>query len=263
MESWLPLTGRIIGDMRSPEPWAELIKILETTWLDRDGNGWRPVLSALDVQGDYYAEALAFIRAHSWRLKLRAIRGWAPAGGKGITGIGLLRNTYTDKNTLTKVQNIDVDAAKTMLATMLSRSEPGPGYIHLPSGRNGQDVGGWDLETLAELTAEYRRQMPSKGGYTRRQWFKRPGRPNHRLDCAAYALAALAMSRLKIDTCDLQRIEARELEKQQKEKPAGESYEQPIRYGAINPVTGQVEQSPRREFQWGVQPTKIFDPSGW
>jgi len=63
MKTCLPLTGRIIGDMRSAEPWAELTKILETTWLDKDGNGYRPVIAAMDVQGDFYPEALAFIKS--------------------------------------------------------------------------------------------------------------------------------------------------------------------------------------------------------
>jgi phage terminase large subunit GpA-like protein len=70
--------------------------------------------------------------------------------------------------------------------------------FHLPS-INGEDVHAWDLESIAELTAEYRRQMPSKGGYSHYQWFKRPGHANHRLDCSVLCLAGLALSRLRID----------------------------------------------------------------
>jgi phage terminase large subunit GpA-like protein len=82
METWLPLTGRIVGDMRSEEPWAELIKVLEMTWLDKDGNGYKPVIAAMDVQGDYYPEALAFIKPLTWRLRLRLWCGQTPSGSE-------------------------------------------------------------------------------------------------------------------------------------------------------------------------------------
>jgi phage terminase large subunit GpA-like protein len=44
MEVWLPLTGRITGDMRSEEVWGALLEALTTTWLDHDGNAYRPVI---------------------------------------------------------------------------------------------------------------------------------------------------------------------------------------------------------------------------
>src|SRR5262249_14440989 len=66
-------------------------------------------------------------------------------------------------------------------------------------------------------TAEYRRQT-NLTGYTISRWHKRSGRPNHRLDCCVYALAALALSRLKIDDCELQRVEARNVGKSEQTK---------------------------------------------
>ena len=103
---------------------------------------------------------------------------------------------------------------------MLSRKEAGAGYVHLPCGPNGEVKGGWDSETIAELTAEYRRQSNIRG-YTISRWYKRSGLPNHRLDCAVYALAALALSRLKIDDCELQRVEARNVGRKEREENAG------------------------------------------
>lgn len=192
-------------------------------------------------------------------------RGYGVDKRRAAAGSGLLRNSYTDKTTLVKVQYIDTDAVKTQLATMLARTEPGPGYIHLPCGMNGEDVRGWDFESIAELTAEYRRQMPSKGGYTHYQWFKRPGRANHRLDCAVLCLAGLALSRLRIDDCNLQRIEARELAR---EKSYSES-NQPvstIKYGAINSPLDQassvfgVQKGSTRPTPYGVQKGGEFWP---
>jgi phage terminase large subunit GpA-like protein len=218
MELWLPLTDRITGDLRSEEPWNALLEVLETTWLDKEGNAYRPVMSAVDVQGVTYGETLEFVRAKGSRLKLRAVRGLALARALAAgRSFGILRNSYLDKATHVTVTNIDVDIGKNIIAEMLSRKEPGPGYVHLPCGENGEDKGGWDQETIAELTAEYRRETNVRG-YTISRWYKRGGRPNHRLDCAVYALAALALSRLKIDDCELQRVEARNVGKPEREK---------------------------------------------
>jgi phage terminase large subunit GpA-like protein len=210
MELWLPLTERITGDMRAESPWKALTEVLATTWLDKDGNAYRPVVCGLDIQGDFYPECLEYVRSHGGRHRLRALRGYAPQ--KAVSAgrsFGILRNSYMDKATRTVVvHNVDVNIAKGQLADMLARSEPGPGYVHLPCGPNGEDAGGWDIETVAELTAEYRRETFQRG-YMIQRWFKRHNRANHRLDCLVYALAALSLSRLKIDECALQRIEAK------------------------------------------------------
>ena len=67
---------------------------------------------------------------------------------------------------------MDTDVGKSQLANMLARKEPGPGYVHLPCGVNGEVAGGWDIEALAELTAEYRREQNLRG-YTLTRWYKR------------------------------------------------------------------------------------------
>jgi phage terminase large subunit GpA-like protein len=241
MELWLPFTDRIVGDMRDEDVWKELAEVLATRWLDKDGNVYRPMMSALDVQGDYYPECLEFVRAHGYKCRLRAVRGYAPAKGLGAgRTFGILRNIHPDKTTNVGIQNVDVDIAKSQLADMLSRKDPGPGFVHLPCGPNGEDKGGWTVEAIAELTSEYRRQANLRG-YTITRWFKRSGRPNHRLDCLVYALAALRMSRLKIDTCELQRIEARNADKPEKQQ------------------TGNPNASP-----FGARPMKILPaPADW
>ena len=120
------------------------------------------------------------------------------------------------------VQNVDVDIAKSQLANMLARREPGPAYVHLPCGPNGEVKGGWDADAVAELTAEYRRQTNVRG-YTISRWHKHSGRANHRLDCLVYALAAMSLSRLKIDDCALQRVEARNIGKSEQTKDPARS----------------------------------------
>jgi phage terminase large subunit GpA-like protein len=227
METWLPLTDRIVGDMRSDATWKTLEQVLAMVWLDKEGNACRPVISALDVQGDFYPECLEFVRANRFKYRLHAVRGYAVSVGHAAgRGQGILRNRFLDKTTGVQVTNVDVDIAKNTLANMLARKEPGPGFVHLPCGPHGEDVGGWDQETISELTAEYRRQTNLRG-YTVSRWYKKSGRPNHRGDCFVYALAALALSRLKIDDCELKRIEARnvgkldEREKNRERSPFG------------------------------------------
>ena len=173
MELWLPLTDRITGDLRSEAPWKALTEILSTAWLDKEGNVYKPVCAAIDVQGVTYAETLEFVRSCGGRYRLRAIRGYAPARALAAgRSFGILRNSYLDKATHVTVTNIDADIGKNIIAEMLSRKEPGPGFVHLPCGKNGEDVGGWDQETIAELTAEYRRQTNVRG-YVVSRWFKR------------------------------------------------------------------------------------------
>ena len=210
MELWLPLTGELVGDLRGDDVWQELADVLGMTWLDRDGNAYRSTVSAMDVQGDNYSSCLEFVRTNGFRLKLKAVRGWAPARGVGARSIGILRNAYQDPTTRVVIQNIDVDAAKSWFANLLAKKDPIA--VHLPRGENGEDVGGWTCETIAELTAEYRKQTNLRG-YVITRWHKRAGRANHRLDAVIYSMAALQMSRLKIDSCELQRTEAKNLGK--------------------------------------------------
>jgi phage terminase large subunit GpA-like protein len=186
------------------------------------------------IQGDHYPECLEYVRTHRFKCRLHAVRGYGGAKTGGGRSFGILRNTYVDKTTGVTVQNVDTDVGKSQLASMLARKEPGPGYVHLPCGVHGEVAGGWDIEAIAELTAEYRREQNLRG-YTITRWYKRMGRANHRLDCFLYALAALAMSRLKIDGCALQRTEA---------KNVGE----------------ESEKKKERPFKWGVQPASVNDP---
>ena len=222
-ELWLPLTGRLTGDMRDEAVWKALLEILTTLWLDKEGNAYPSKISALDIQGDFYPECLEFVRAYGYH-RVRAVRGYAVHKGQTSgRSFGILRNRYADKTTGVTVTNVDVDIAKSQLANMLARKDPI--QVHLPCGENGEVKGGWDVEAIAELTAEYRRQSNVRG-YTVTSWHKRSGRPNHRLDCMVYSLAALAISRLKIDDCEIQRVEARNVGKEPEENA------RPVKWGA-------------------------------
>lgn len=236
--------------------------IATTLGIDSQSDGFYFLLACWGRRMECWLPCLEFVRAHGWLARLRAVRGYA-AQRAVVSGrsFGILRNRYVDKSTGVTVTNVDVDIAKSQLANMLARKDPGPGYVHLPCAPDGGIAGGWDLDAVGELTAEYRRQSNQRG-YTVSRWYKKSNRPNHRLDCLTYSLAALAISRLKIDTCPLQRVEARHIGKP---APAQDSERSP--FGArkmfvkSDPVIGGlagygVELPPdhRRPAGWGALP---------
>jgi len=83
------------------------------------------------------------------------------------------------------------------------------------------------------------------------------GRANHRLDCFLYSLAALSISRLKIDECALQRVEAKNIGKEPEKK------EQPVKWGVISraPLPSDIVHASqpldKPRSPWGVQNSPI------
>jgi phage terminase large subunit GpA-like protein len=76
---------------------------------------------------------------------------------------------------------VGVDEAKLTLYRRIAKvTKPGPGYVHVPVGR--------DEEWFAQLTAE--QLMPRANGV--REWVKLRPR-NEALDCRIYAYAALKL----------------------------------------------------------------------
>jgi len=207
-ELWLLEAGEIAGDMAGQGPWNEFTALLDRFWYDGEGNAYRSLMSCLDVQGDHYEKAVQFVGRNAYR-RLRGVRGLGADKRKSTAQkTNIIRNEYRDKVLKVPIRNLDVDAAKTMIATMLGRSEPaGPGIIHLPCGPTGEDVRGFDLATISEFTAEYRRKKVIEG-YTTFVWNKFAHLANHRLDCLVYALGAKLLTRLDFDTVAPIRIKA-------------------------------------------------------
>jgi len=235
-ECWLIETGRIIGDMDSDKPWAELDSVFERLWPDGQGGAYKPLLCALDIQGTHYQAALEWCKQRQFK-NVRAVRGLGVDKRKSMGGGAVIRGAYHDKIARARVQNLDVDSAKTLIATLLAQKEPGAAFVHIPRGPNGEEVRGFDSDTISELTAEYRRKTV-KNGYAVYHWFRRSGRPNHRLDAFVYALAAALLSRLKFDAADPQRIPKAELERRQKEKET-QPQPAPLRLGAQPPASDE------------------------
>jgi phage terminase large subunit GpA-like protein len=224
-EVWLIQTGSIVGDMSAQlteGPWAELAGLFRRLWYDREGNGYRPLLTGLDVQGDHYERCLQFVRLNAAK-GLRAMRGLGADKRKSTQQkASIIRNVYFDKALKVPIQNIDVDAAKTAIGTMLIRKEPsGPGIVHFPCGQTGEEVRGFDLDAIAEFTAEYRRKK-MVNGYPVYTWHKHMHLENHRLDCFVYGLAAMLLTHIDFDIAGPRRIPSEKF-KEAKEQGAESS----------------------------------------
>jgi phage terminase large subunit GpA-like protein len=256
-ECWLLATGRIIGDMDTDKPWQELDGIFDRLWPDGQGGAYKPLLCALDIQGTHYQPALEWCKQRAFK-GVRAVRGLGVDKRKSTGGGAIIRGAYHDKVLRTRVQNLDVDSAKTLIATLLAQKEPGAGYVHIPRGPNGEEVRGFDSDTIAELSSEYRRKTV-RNGYPVYTWYRRSGRPNHRFDCFCYALAAALLSRVKFDSADSQRIPKAELERRAQ---GSQAQGPPIqKYGVLNPPAGQESSQPTGPRPYGAQKEGGFWPS--
>jgi len=77
---------------------------------------------------------------------------------------------------------IGADTLKEVVFTRLGKVDPGPGYVHIPEGREAA----W----FAEMTAEKPFTKYSKGRAIR-EWRKSASDRNEAFDCRVYAAAAL------------------------------------------------------------------------
>jgi phage terminase large subunit GpA-like protein len=227
-EVWQLYTGEIVGDMAGVAPWNELRELLGRVWYDEGGNAYKTLLSCLDVQGDHYERAIQFVKLNAWQ-RLCGVRGLGADKRKSrAQSIAIIRNEYQDKTLGIPIRNIDVDAAKTMIGTMLSRAESeGPGIVHFPCDETGGDIRGFNLATLAEFVSEYKKKKMVEG-YPVYTWHKKADVPNHRLDCFVYSLAAKLLTRIDFDKTEPLRIKTERVpEYLQKVKELQKIKEQP------------------------------------
>jgi phage terminase large subunit GpA-like protein len=177
-----------------------------------------------------------------------------------VPGSRLSATLYMDKTLRVPIQNLDTDAAKTMVSAILARGEKGPGYCHFPCGPNEEDTRGFTLESMAEFTAEYRTKKVVSG-YPVYSWHKYHGRPNHRLDCLVYALAGALLSHVRFDSAEPQRIPKAEVEAHmkktsKKEQPGGATDAHKSPYG-VQPGSEQLAIGDSMVRGFGVRGAEI------
>jgi phage terminase large subunit GpA-like protein len=183
-ESWLIDRHLLFGSPAADQTWHALEQLLERTWPHELGGKLRITALAIDA-GD--GNTTHFVRAFA--------RKWAPTRrviavkGQAVQGKPLLgRPTDQDVSARGKVLKSGVklwplgsDTGKAVFYARLRVEEPGPGFVHLPSGLPDEE--------LEQLVAERLRTRYIRG-FAKREWHLDRGRRNEALDCRVMADAA-------------------------------------------------------------------------
>jgi phage terminase large subunit GpA-like protein len=179
-ESW-SIEHRVLwGNPLQSEVWEDLEDVLAETWPHATGATVGISATALDTGGEGGMTSAAY----GWVEKKRGSRIFAI---KGVGGWDRpIVSAPSRKRSGRRQRKIDlftvgVDEAKLVVMRRLQLDAEGPGYCHLPDGR--------DPEWFAQLTAETLRRRYVKG-FPILEWHKTRER-NEALDCRVYALAAL------------------------------------------------------------------------
>ena len=215
-ESW-SLDYRVIyGDPSSPQVWGQLDAVLSETW-DHPRGIEMPIRCACIDSGGHHTNAVyTFVKPREGR-RVFAIKG---VGGEGKPQVG-----KPSKNNRQSVRlfPIGVDGIKELVYSRLKIREPGPGFCHFPEGRGD--------EYFAQLTAE-KMVTRFRKGYKRREWVQTRPR-NEALDCRVYAIAALGIMNLNLNSL------ANRFAK------AAEQNEEPEEAVAVEPVAASTRPSQR------------------
>jgi phage terminase large subunit GpA-like protein len=188
-ESWSLDWRQFLGDPTFPDVWREIDEYLLTSFTREDGVTL-PIAATLIDSGHHTNEVYRFCKPR-FRRRVMAIKGVGRLDSSTpIAGVIKRENKLR-----CPLLPVNVDEAKERIFGWLSVKEPGPAYMHFPSGR--------DEEYFKQLTSEDRveRRIVGRDGvrYAERQYVKRRSR-NEALDLRVYALAGIEMIRPKWDT---------------------------------------------------------------
>jgi phage terminase large subunit GpA-like protein len=198
-ECWLVETGALYGDPKVSKVWEELAKVtLEAIWRFPEGGDIRIGRMLVDT-GFHWEETLRFCKEHWSGGRMLPCKGLGADKRKTVGGGPIIHSeNRTKRPPYATVINVDVNVAKDQISGMLAKTEPGPGFIHIPGGPGGAPVRGFDQHVIEEFTAESC-TLRMVNGFKQYSWHKVAHRSNERLDCLVYALAALVHSRVELD----------------------------------------------------------------
>lgn len=181
-EAWAVRYAVLPGDPAQQHVWDQLDDVLRAAYCREDGREMRVRLACVDAGGHHQHQVLEYCRR---RKGVVAIRG--AAGAKPIWSGRASKTRHGHR-----VYWTGVDTAKDTIYSRLRFAEPGPGYMHFPTG--------------GLFTEEYYRQLTSEEVQTRynegrpyRIWMLPGGRRNEVLDTWVYALAARTALPYRLD----------------------------------------------------------------
>lgn len=173
----------LYGDPSTPQLWAQLDSVLFATYDRVDGNQMSIMSTAIDSGGHFTNSVYSYAKKHTGR-RVFAIKG---VGGEGRPIVGRPSKSNVGKCPLFPV---GVDTTKDLLFARMRIEEQGAGYIHFPDSL--------DDEYFKQLTAE-KVVTRFNRGYKKRV-FKKIRDRNEALDCFVYAIAALSILNLDVNT---------------------------------------------------------------
>lgn len=179
-ESWSLEHHHIAGDPDSGEVWSELDDIRLRRRETEDGRSLTPQAVCIDTGGHNTDSVMAYCGAR------KAQRVWAIKGGSETPGKRAPIWPTTPPQTIkhgAKLHIVGTQAGKDWVASCISKAQPGPGYMHVPSDRAST----W----FQEITNEKRKTIMVNGRAATTWRPRYDGVDVEALDCRVYAKAAL------------------------------------------------------------------------
>jgi phage terminase large subunit GpA-like protein len=183
-ESWSIAYHTLYGDPSTPQLWQDLDNILSSKYETEDGRVLQIRSACIDSGGHYTKAVYDFVRPREGR-RIFAIKGMAGEDRPIVS-----RPT---RNNIGKIRlfTLGVDNIKSLIFARLRLQSEGAGYCHFPNDRPDEYFK--QLASSEKIVTKYHK------GFPRREFVKTRTR-NEALDCRVYAIGALAILNLNLDS---------------------------------------------------------------
>jgi phage terminase large subunit GpA-like protein len=213
-EYWLIDHSVFMGDPKQPHVWGLLDMHLQKQWQHPSGCLMQIASTCIDAMGHCTDDVYKFCRPREFR-RIFPSKG-LPGAGRSL----ISRMKRQERGNVMLVQ-IGVDQAKAGLYSNLLLPDPGAGYIHFPiylPGHRKEAPRELGEDYFKQLTAE-KKMLRHGAGSPKYQWVCPAGKRNEALDCWVYAMAALAVSNIKLEMLAREKIVYRAMYSNKKQPP--------------------------------------------
>lgn len=245
-ESWSVRYQVLWGDPLGVDVWQDLEDLLAEEFLHESGVRLPIGAACLDTGGTSGMTQAAY----DW---LRGKTGRRIFGVKGQGGWGMpIVQAPQRKQSGKTARKVDLfivgtDEAKLVVMRRLAKSQPGPGYMHIPATREAE----WFKQVTAEkMVTRYVKGQPV------REWHKPDKARNEALDCRVYALAAL-----KINPPSFKRIAERIKQVTASQKPTEEAKQLPQQQPRAE-IPQEEAPAPQPQNQQVIRHKRTLKPGG-
>lgn len=186
-ESWSLGYHVMWGDPLTPDPWDQLDDLIASTYQHESGKILPISAICLDTggSGQMTTSAYTYAAGRTGR-RLFAIKG-VPGWGRAIVEKSQSKTSGANKKKVTLFL-VGTDEAKLVISRRLAKTEPGPGYCHIPDDRAESYPEWFDQVTNEKLVTKYVKGVAIK------EWIKPDKARVEALDCRVYAYTALKIT---------------------------------------------------------------------